>query len=64
MPIVPLAHFEEVTTFALGVATPDVLKKWSDVTGGVKGISLPPVTSPTPSLSDDQFKRSVEGRKH
>jgi branched-chain amino acid transport system permease protein len=44
-----------LATFALGVATPDILKKWSDVTGGVKGISLPPVTSPTSSLTDDQY---------
>jgi len=35
-----------LATFALGVATPDVLKKQTDLTGGVKGLSLPPVTSP------------------
>jgi branched-chain amino acid transport system permease protein len=44
-----------LATFALGVATPDLLKKQTDLTGGVKGISLPPVTSPVASLSDDQF---------
>ena len=44
-----------LATFALGVATPDALKKWSDVTGGVKGITLPPVVSPLAFLSDDQF---------
>jgi branched-chain amino acid transport system permease protein len=44
-----------LATFALGVATPDLLKKQTDLTGGVKGISLPPVVSPTNALSDDQF---------
>lgn len=44
-----------LATFALGVATPDVLKKQTSLTGGVKGISLPPVTSPVSFLSDDQF---------
>jgi len=44
-----------LATFALGVATPDVLKKWSGVTGGVKGLSLPPVTSPTAALTSDRF---------
>jgi branched-chain amino acid transport system permease protein len=44
-----------LATFALGVATPDLLKKQTDLTGGVKGISLPPVTSPIGALSDDQF---------
>jgi branched-chain amino acid transport system permease protein len=44
-----------LATFALGVATPDVLKKQTSLTGGVKGISLPPITSPWPFLSDDQF---------
>jgi branched-chain amino acid transport system permease protein len=44
-----------LATFALGVATPDVLKKQTSLTGGVKGISLPPVTSPLSNLSDDQF---------
>src|SRR5206468_9254341 len=42
-------------TFALGVATPDVLKKQTSLTGGVKGISIPPVISPVSFLSDDQF---------
>jgi branched-chain amino acid transport system permease protein len=44
-----------LATFALGVAIPDVLKKGTDLTGGVKGISLPPVTSPIATLTDDQF---------
>jgi branched-chain amino acid transport system permease protein len=44
-----------LATFALGVATPDVLKKQTGLTGGVKGLSLAPVTSPIDALSDDQF---------
>lgn len=44
-----------LATFALGVATPDLLKKQTNLTGGVKGISLPPVTSPSAALTDDQF---------
>ncbi|MDQ3809305.1 MAG: branched-chain amino acid ABC transporter permease [Chloroflexota bacterium] len=44
-----------LATFALGVATPDLLKKQTNLTGGVKGISMAPVTSPLPALSDDQF---------
>ncbi len=44
-----------LATFALGVATPDLLKKQTSLTGGVKGISLPPVTSPFAFLSDDEF---------
>ena len=44
-----------LATFALGVATPDVLKKQTSLTGGVKGISIPPITSPINFLSDDQF---------
>src|SRR5207302_254381 len=44
-----------LATFALGVATPDLLKKQTDLTGGVKGLSLPPVSSPLQFLSDDQF---------
>jgi branched-chain amino acid transport system permease protein len=44
-----------LATFAMGVATPDLLKKQTSLTGGVKGISLPPVTSPIQALSDDQF---------
>jgi len=44
-----------LATFALGVATPDLLKKQTSLTGGVKGLSLAPVTSPTSMLSDDQF---------
>jgi branched-chain amino acid transport system permease protein len=53
------AHLEGVylalATFALGVAIPEVLKKETDLTGGVKGISLPPVTSLIAALTDDQF---------
>ena len=44
-----------LATFALGVATPDLLKKQTDLTGGVKGLSLPPVISPIGVLSDDQY---------
>jgi branched-chain amino acid transport system permease protein len=44
-----------LATFALGVATPDVLKKQTSLTGGVKGLSLPPVVSPVSALSDDQY---------
>jgi branched-chain amino acid transport system permease protein len=44
-----------LATFAMGVATPDLLKKQTSITGGVKGISLPPVSSPISALSDDQF---------
>jgi branched-chain amino acid transport system permease protein len=44
-----------LATFALGVATPDLLKKQTDLTGGVKGLSLPPVLSPFGFMSDDQF---------
>ncbi len=44
-----------LATFALGVATPDILKKQTDLTGGVKGLRLPPVVSPFGFLSDEQF---------
>jgi branched-chain amino acid transport system permease protein len=44
-----------LATFAFGVATPDILKKQTDWTGGVKGISLPPILSPVGWLTDDQF---------
>lgn len=44
-----------LATFALAVAAPTVLKKPEAITGGVKGIILPPVTSPTEILTDDQF---------
>jgi branched-chain amino acid transport system permease protein len=44
-----------LATFALGVATPDLLKKQTALTGGVKGITLPPVISPSKVLSDEQF---------
>jgi branched-chain amino acid transport system permease protein len=46
-----------LATFALAVALPSILK-WhylEFLTGGVKGIILSPVTSPTGSLSDDQY---------
>lgn len=44
-----------LATFALGVATPNVIKKASGLTGGVKGIVLPPVTSPVDWLTDEQW---------
>jgi branched-chain amino acid transport system permease protein len=44
-----------LATFAMGVATPDLLKKQTSITGGVKGLSLPPVISPVSFLGDDQF---------
>ena len=44
-----------LATFALGVAAPVILKKPVGLTGGVKGILLSPVTSPTELLSDEQF---------
>jgi branched-chain amino acid transport system permease protein len=44
-----------LATFALGVATPDLLKKQTNLTGGVKGITLPQFASPVPQLSNDQF---------
>jgi branched-chain amino acid transport system permease protein len=45
-----------LATFALAVAAPTVLKKPEAITGGVRGIILPPVTSPLPDLlSDDQY---------
>jgi branched-chain amino acid transport system permease protein len=44
-----------LATFALGVAMPTVLKKPEAITGGVKGIVLTPVTSPTDVRTDDQF---------
>jgi branched-chain amino acid transport system permease protein len=44
-----------LATFALAVAAPTVLKKPAAITGGVAGIILPPVTSPTEFLTDDQF---------
>lgn len=44
-----------LATFAMGVATPDLLKKQTSLTGGVKGITLPSVSSPIQVLSDDQF---------
>jgi branched-chain amino acid transport system permease protein len=44
-----------LATFAMGVATPTILKKPVSITGGVKGIILPPVTSPTGVLTDEQY---------
>jgi branched-chain amino acid transport system permease protein len=44
-----------LATFALAIAAPTILKKPEAITGGVKGIILPPVTSPTDLLTDDQF---------
>ncbi|MFN2465753.1 MAG: branched-chain amino acid ABC transporter permease [Candidatus Dormibacteria bacterium] len=44
-----------LATFALAVAAPNLLKKPEGLTGGVKGIVLSPVTSPTGLLTDDQF---------
>ena len=44
-----------LATFALAIAAPTLLKKPEAITGGVKGIILPPVTSPTDLLTDDQF---------
>src|SRR5579864_6008711 len=44
-----------LATFALAVATPDVLKKQTSITGGVKGITLKQITSPIDALSDDQY---------
>jgi branched-chain amino acid transport system permease protein len=56
---IPAARLEGIyltlATFALGVATPDLLKKEASLTGGVKGIILPPVTSPIGALGDDQY---------
>jgi branched-chain amino acid transport system permease protein len=56
---IPAARLEGIylalATFALGVATPDVLKKDASLTGGVKGIILPPVISPLSGLGDDQY---------
>jgi branched-chain amino acid transport system permease protein len=44
-----------LATFALAVATPDLLKKQTSITGGVKGITLKQITSPIEGLSNDQF---------
>lgn len=43
-----------LATFALGVAAPTVLKKPGQL-GGVRGIILPPVTSPIDGIGDEQF---------
>ena len=44
-----------LATFALGVAAPIVLLKPTGLTGGVRGIILAPITSPTSLLTDEQF---------
>ncbi|MFN2463859.1 MAG: branched-chain amino acid ABC transporter permease [Candidatus Dormibacteria bacterium] len=45
-----------LSTFALAVAIPSLLKKPEGLTGGVKGIILNPVTSPIPDvLTDERF---------
>ena len=45
-----------LATFALGVAAPTILKKPAGLTGGIRGITLPPVTSAVPAfLGDEQF---------
>jgi branched-chain amino acid transport system permease protein len=44
-----------LATFALGVGAPDVLRKPASITGGVRGIILPPVVSPFDWLADEQF---------
>jgi branched-chain amino acid transport system permease protein len=44
-----------LATFALAVATPDILKKQTSITGGVKGITLGQITSPISGLSNDQY---------
>jgi branched-chain amino acid transport system permease protein len=44
-----------LATFALAVATPDILKKQTSITGGVKGITLHQITSPISGLSNDQY---------
>lgn len=43
-----------LATFALGVAAPTILKKPTGLTGGIRGISLPPVTSAIPTLLGDE----------
>ena len=44
-----------LATFALGVGAPDVLRKPAGLTGGVRGIIVPPVTSPWAFLQDEQY---------
>ena len=44
-----------LATFALGVGAPDLLRKPAGITGGVRGIIVPPVTSPVDWLQDEQY---------
>jgi branched-chain amino acid transport system permease protein len=44
-----------LATFALGVGAPDLLRKPVGITGGVKGIIVPPVISPYDWLQDEQY---------
>jgi len=44
-----------LATFALGVGAPDLLRKPAGITGGVRGIIVPPVTSPFDWLQDEQY---------
>lgn len=44
-----------LATFALAVAAPNLIKKPDALTGGRRGIVLPPYTSPTGALTDDQY---------
>ena len=44
-----------LATFALGVGAPDLLRKPAGITGGVRGIIVPPVVSPYDWLQDEQY---------
>jgi branched-chain amino acid transport system permease protein len=44
-----------LATFALGVGAPDLLRKPAGITGGVRGIIVPPVISPFDWLQDEQY---------
>jgi len=44
-----------LATFALGVGAPDLLRKPAGITGGVRGIIVPPVISPVDWLQDEQY---------
>jgi len=44
-----------LATFALGVGAPDLLRKPAAITGGVRGIVVPPVISPFDWLQDEQY---------
>ncbi|QXC46484.1 branched-chain amino acid ABC transporter permease [Rhodococcus qingshengii] len=44
-----------ILTGAFAIVAPILLKYFADVTGGVHGISIPPLHSPIPALTDDQF---------